>query len=198
LDAAGPALRVVGTTNASLAEEVRAGRFRADLYWRLNVLSIPMPPLREHREDLPELALHFLSAAGDPERGAGPVEPPSAEVLEVLASYSWPGNVRELENVVERALLVSGGRRVDVGVLRGVLEPSFAASAPSAPKSDLHLRSNLDAAERELVLKALARSAGLKKQAAFLLGIDPRNLGYYLRKHGVSDVAPRGEPEQAG
>jgi two-component system response regulator PilR (NtrC family) len=94
--------------------------------------------------------------------------------------------VRELCNVLERGLIVAGARQLDVAILRDILEPALAAPVIEAGSGDLTLRTQLDAAEKELVLRALARAGNLKKQAAYMLGIDPRNLGYYLRKHGLS------------
>ena len=103
----------------------------------------------------------------------------------MLSSYDWPGNVRELRNVLERASIVAGARSIDAALLRALLEPTLAI-APSSGPDDFNLRRNLDAAEKQLVQRALDRSEGRKKDAAELLGIDPRNLGYYLRKHGMS------------
>ena len=186
-----PDLRVVATSNADLEQLVDAGRLRADLFWRLNVVAIELPPLREHREDLPELCCHFLAWSRDLRASAGAAPPgmPTPEALELMSSYSWPGNVRELRNVLERAVIVAGDRPLDVSLLRDVLEPALSAPVPTdddpLDSGTLHLRPNLDAAEKDLLLRALAKADGLKKQAAYLLGIDPRNLGYYLRKHGL-------------
>jgi DNA-binding NtrC family response regulator len=181
--------RVVATSNTDLEHAVRAGSFRADLFWRLNVFPIEMPPLRDHREDIPEIVEHFLSwarSAQQPGTGSDPAARPTPAALEVMASYAWPGNVRELCNVLERGLIVAGARQLDVAILRDILEPALAAPVIEAGSGDLTLRTQLDAAEKELVLRALARAGNLKKQAAYMLGIDPRNLGYYLRKHGLS------------
>jgi len=180
--------RVLATSNADLSEAVRAGTFRADLYWRLNVFHLELPPLREHKEDLPELVEHFLAwgRSVQPARAGLPALPgPTREALAVMASYSWPGNVRELRNMLERAVIVAGGRAIDVALLRDILEPALSSPIASGGPETLHLRPNLDAAERELVLRALERSEGVRKRAAHLLGIDARNLGYYLRKHGL-------------
>jgi DNA-binding NtrC family response regulator len=149
-----------------------------------------VPPLRQHKEDIPEIAAHLMGRmlAGADSAGAPPAAAPRLppDALDVLASYDWPGNVRELRNVLERALIVSGERRPDARVLRSLLESSL--PEPDGPvHGDLHLRSRLDAEEKELIQAALARAEGKKKDAAALLGVDPRNLGYYLRKHGLAE-----------
>ena len=178
--------RVIATTNQDLEALVTSGAFRADLYWRLAQFPVAMPPLRAHMEDLPEIAEHLLARAQHKERAFETSLAPrlSPEVLEVLGSYAWPGNVRELRNVLERALILCGDRPLEAELLRGILESAPPARQP-AGSTDLQLRRNLDAVEKELVLAALARSQGVKKEAAHLLGIDPRNLGYYLRKHRI-------------
>lgn len=180
-------VRVVATSNADLEERVRAGRLRAELFWRLNVVAIEMPPLREHREDLPDLVEHFLSSGPAPGASRGGLASGllAPQALEVMASYTWPGNVRELRNFLERAIILGGERTLDAPFLRALLEPALAGSEGLSDPDGLRLRPNLDALERELVQRALVRAEGVKKQAAFLLGVDPRNLGYYLRKHGL-------------
>ena len=188
--------RIVALTNQDLAAAVERGSFRADLYYRLSAFPVRMPPLREHLEDLEELVRHLLERMGAP--------PPDdaaqlAEVVEVLGTYEWPGNVRELKNVIERAVIVGGG--LDPRLIGGILESTLAlqgarasvsAGEPSPPGAPgrsaphgLHLRTHLDAREKELLQRAIAESGGRKKDAAALLGVDARNLGYYLRKHGL-------------
>ena len=173
-------VRVIALTNQDLGERVKLGAFRADLFYRLNVFPIVLPPLRARSEDLPLLAEHLLEKIRG--RAGAPL---SREALEVLASYDWPGNVRELRNVLERAVIL-GGERLDAALLRDLLESSAPLAAGSAA-DDCHLRRNLDAAEKQLVLRALDKTQGKKKEAAQLLGIDPRNLGYYLRKHALGE-----------
>jgi DNA-binding NtrC family response regulator len=184
--------RVIALTNESLPERVQKGEFRADLFYRLNVFPIAMPPLRAHREDIAEIAAALL--AGLPARRSGRVPELAAGALEVLLSHEWPGNVRELRNVLERAAIVCGSGAIDARLMRALLEPALAnGDAPAAATGggDLQLRHNLDALEKQLVQRALDKCEGRKKDAAGLLGIDPRNLGYYLRKHGLSDLPPR-------
>jgi DNA-binding NtrC family response regulator len=190
-------VRLIAITNEDLPGRVKSGSFRADLFYRLNVFPIPMPPLREHREDVPGIVDHFLDWARRQLPGAATSAAApriGTEALEVLSSYGWPGNVRELRNVLERAAILAGERELDAALVRGILESALSAPLSSAPR-ELHLRKNLDAAEREIILRALAQTQGKKKEAALLLGIDPRNLGYYLRKHGIADAKAREESE---
>lgn len=177
-------VRVVAATNADLSVEIKEGRFRPDLYYRLNVLQIQVPPLRERLEDVGLLAAAFAAElAARLGREAPELLP---EAVERLRAYSWPGNVRELRSVVERALVLHPGRgldALDLGIEAGASAP--AESEPGTPAGDLNLRNTLNRHERDLVVEALRRSHGLRREAARLLGIDPRNLGYYFRKHGL-------------
>ncbi len=181
-------VRVLAATNEDLAERVRQNAFRADLYYRLNVFPIEAPPLRAHKEDLGEIAFALLAAMEHPRPGAAR-EPQmlGPESLEVLRSYDWPGNVRELRNVLERARIVSPTGPLTPELLRSVLEPVLASVPALADQtsSDFHMRRNIDVAEKALIQRAIAAAGGKKKEASQLLGIDPRNLGYYLRKHGL-------------
>jgi len=179
-------VRLVAATNSDLEAEVAASRFRQDLYFRLNVLRIAVPPLRERPEDIPPLAEHFVRRIA---ARLGRQAPQIARtVLADLQSYAWPGNVRELRNVLERALILS-----PEDTLSSLDLPPVEGSGRSVPgpvdESDLSLRIRLSAVEREILLEALRRSNGVRKEAARLLGIDPRNLPYYLRKHGIDPAA---------
>ncbi len=174
-------VRVAASTNSDLEAEVRQGRFRADLFYRLNVVRIDVPPLRERRDDIPLLAAHFVAEIAR-RLGRGTAALPPA-TLSRLGAYSWPGNVRELRNVIERAMILDPEHGLD-----GLdLAPASAAPAEGAPPTEreLNLRDALNKLERELLLEAHRRAAGVRKEAARLLGIDPRNLSYYLRKHDL-------------
>jgi len=180
-------VRVVAATNSDLEADIKAGRFRADLFFRLNVVRIDVPPLRERPEDVGLLADGF--AAEIAARLGRPAPPsPRPETLARLRAYSWPGNVRELRNVVERALILDPIRGLDALDLL----PAGAADVEddsdgvvSTEPRDLNLRTALNKLERELILEAHRRSRGVRKDASQLLGIDPRNLGYYLKKHDL-------------
>jgi len=185
--------RVIAITNEDLKARVKSGAFRADLYYRLDIFPIEMPALAKHKEDIPAIAAHLLATAQLRHGGevAGQHGALAPATLEVLTSYDWPGNVRELRNVIERAVIVAPGGALDADLLRSILE----SAVPARPKSgalEFHLRSNLDARERELVLGALERTKNKKKDASNLLGIDARNLGYYLRKHKIQDTSALG------
>jgi len=180
-------VRWIATSAEDLKQRVSQGTFRADLLFRLDVFPVEVPPLRDRREDLPELAALLLAAARTSISGSSqPVEPLDAEALELLGSYGWPGNVRELGNALERAAILSEGRSIDAVLLRDVLEITI-APRPTLAGAELNLRRNLDLLERSLVLKAIARTRGKKREACDLLGIDARNLGYYVRKHKIRD-----------
>ena len=182
-------LRLVATSSEDLAARVHAGRLKAELFHRLDVVPLRLPPLREHLEDLPEIAAHHLQHA----KSGGKARTLAPDAQEVLASHDWPGNVRELRNVLERALIVAGEGPLPGELFRSILEPVLAQAPARAPDAALarlvefNLRRNVDQRERELVLGALQRSGGVKKEACELLGIDPRNLGYYLRKHKIKE-----------
>jgi two-component system response regulator AtoC len=177
-------VRIVASTNADLGAEVSAGRFREDLFYRLNVIRIDVPPLRERMSDIPILAGAFARETAA-QLGLAPPEL-SEETLGRLTAYSWPGNVRELRSVIERALVLDPGHGLDAIEILPV--PSLGAEGVEAD-SDLTLRSVLARREREVLVEALTRTQGVRKDAAQLLGIDARNLSYYLKKHGLDAAA---------
>jgi DNA-binding NtrC family response regulator len=174
-------VRLVASTNSDLESEVKAGRFRADLFYRLNVVLIEVPPLRERGDDIALLARRFAEEISTRLGRSAPSLPP--ETLARLRAYPWPGNVRELRNVVERALILDPAHGLD----NLDLLPGGSAAPPVAAEAgrDLNLRDALNRLEREMLLEAHRRAAGVRKDAAQLLGIDPRNFSYYLRKHDL-------------
>jgi DNA-binding NtrC family response regulator len=176
--------RVVALATGDLTQRVKAGTFRNDLYYRVASFPIALPPLRARIEDLPALVADWL--ARGPRRRARADYVLSPAAVDVLASYDWPGNVRELENVLERAAIVAGGAAPTPEILRTILESGGQVQA-GPNLFEFNIRSNLDAREKELVLGALERTKGKKRDASDLLGIDARNLGYYLRKHKIQD-----------
>ena len=193
-------VRVIAITNEDLPQRVREGAFRRDLYYRLAVFPIEVPPLRRRPADVPLLARHFLARARAAARS--PVAPDEGDLItpgaiEALAAYGWPGNVRELRNVMERAWILSAGRPVDAPLIHSILSASrMEESDEEAGAGDLHIRRRVDALERKLIADALARSGGKRREAASLLGIDPKNMGYYLRKHGMVE-GPGGAEESS-
>jgi DNA-binding NtrC family response regulator len=182
-------VRIVAATNADLEKAVKEGHFRGDLYYRLNVLSIRVPPLRDRPEDIPLLTGVFAAEiAAHLGRPAPQLDP---DTVERMRAYSWPGNVRELRSVIERALVLHPDR--GLAALDLAPEPMSALAGRALPApgagSDLVMRENLDRMERGLILEAQRRSHGVRREAARLLGIDPRNLAYYFRKHGLDPDA---------
>jgi DNA-binding NtrC family response regulator len=168
-------VRIVASTNSDLQKEVAEGRFRADLYHRLNVVRIAVPPLRDRPEDIDLLTRRFAEEIAARLGKATPAIGPATFAR--LRAYTWPGNVRELKNVIERALILDAE-----GGLDAVDLVSAEAPAPLGLDGDLNLRGALGRLERDLLLEALRRAGGVRKEAARLLGIDRRNLAYYLRK----------------
>jgi transcriptional regulator with GAF, ATPase, and Fis domain len=172
-------VRVIAATNRDLRQLVADGRFQEDLYYRLNVIPIDIPPLRERREDIPVLVDHFVRQFAH--RLGKPVARVPDEVLAALCRYDWPGNVRELENTVERAVVLATGEELTLDTLwpTGVTP----AAAPGLPGLGLH--ENLDWVERETIRRALEQARGVKKDAAELMGISQRALSHYLAKHRI-------------
>ncbi|MBI4585779.1 MAG: sigma-54-dependent Fis family transcriptional regulator, partial [Planctomycetes bacterium] len=184
-------VRIVAISNENLKARVQKGAFRADLYYRLNVFPVEVPPLRQRVEDIPPLAEYFLARAR-PGASTPAAEQPGSigqEALAVLCAYPWPGNVRELRNVMERSVILAHPGIPDAPLFRQILGTASGSPKAAEEEEDLQIRRRVDALERKLLLEALARSKGKKRQAAALLGIDPKNLGYYLAKHQISGEA---------
>jgi transcriptional regulator with GAF, ATPase, and Fis domain len=170
-------LRVIAATNRDLRQMVTDGRFQEDLYYRLNVIPIQIPPLRERREDIPVLVEHFIEKHA--QRAGKRIDGVAPGVLQALQASDWPGNVRELENTMERAVVLSQTPIIGPEVVR-VLDVS---SSPPPGLPSLNLRQNLDWTERETVRRALEGANGVKKDAAEIMGLTQRALSYYLAKH---------------
>ncbi|MBN2369542.1 MAG: sigma-54-dependent Fis family transcriptional regulator [Vicinamibacteria bacterium] len=174
-------VRLMAATNSDLEKDVAEGRFRQDLFYRLNVIRIVVPPLRERIDDIPLLAAHFAAKVSARLGRSTPAF--SRSCLEEMTAYSWPGNVRELGNAIERTIIMSIGDIVEsLDLAPGSVAPARGKNAEDSP---MNLRQALLQREKEVVLAALGGSGGVRKEAARLLGIDQRNLGYYLRKHGI-------------
>jgi two-component system response regulator PilR (NtrC family) len=180
-------VRIVAASNRELEQEVSAGRFRPDLYYRLNVIPVRIPPLRQREEDVPLLAEHFLrkfaAELGRPVRGVAP------EAMALLRAYQYPGNVRELENLIERAVTLTTSPLVDAESLPELRQaPSFADDslpATTLPESGLDLDAHISGIEKSLLLRALERSNGNRPAAAALLHLNLRSLRYRLAKYGI-------------
>jgi len=185
-------VRVIAATNRDLEAEVSRGAFRADLYYRLNVIEVRLPPLRHRREDIPLLAEHFLRKFGV-EHGRSPRLSPDA--MRRLESHDFPGNVRELENIIERAVALSSSQLIGAADLPDVRPSRAAADAAAAaafPAEGVDLDRLLADYERSWVLRALEHTGGVRKRAATALGISFRSLRYRLVKLGID----KGEPDE--
>jgi DNA-binding NtrC family response regulator len=170
-------VRVIAATNRDLRQLVGAGKFQEDLYYRLNVIPITIPPLRERREDIPLLVEHFLRRYA--QNSGKHIDDVDTSLMNELEQYDWPGNVRELENTIERAVVLATGPRLirETIWLMGAVAPA----ATGLPSAKLH--ANLEWAERETIRRALSQSGGVKKDAAELMGISQRALSHYLQKY---------------
>ncbi|NCN26496.1 sigma-54-dependent Fis family transcriptional regulator [bacterium] len=182
-------VRLLAATNRNLEEEVAAKNFREDLYFRLNVIQVEVPPLRKRRDDIPMLVDFFVEKFS--ERFGKEIETVASETMEYLKNYRWPGNVRELENVIERMMALESGKALmPEGLPDGVrepLKPRFDALGKELvwKASGVLLDDVMGKVEREFLLKALEQSEGTKKDAARLLGITLRSMRYRLEKYGL-------------
>jgi Nif-specific regulatory protein len=174
-------VRVVAATNRDLEEDIEHGRFRADLYYRLNVFPIHVPPLRERRTDIILLADHFIEKYG--QRHGRSIVRLSTPAIDLLMAYHWPGNVRELENAIERAVLLADGDVIHARLLPPSLQMARLDDKRSGP-----LRAQLHALEKELIIDALKANKGNRAAAARQLGITERIIGLRVSKYGLEAV----------
>ena len=176
-------VRVIAATNRDLEAEVKEGRFRGDLFYRLFVIPLHIPPLRDRSEDVPLLCEHFVGRiCRDMNRTPVEITP---EALKLLRVYRWPGNIRELENVLERAIVLCDGDRVTPRDLP-FTEPEAARAVP-IPSGFPPLREVVESVEKQMIERAMGEAAGVKTEAARLLEIKPSVLYYKLEKYGISD-----------
>jgi DNA-binding NtrC family response regulator len=170
-------VRVIAATNRDLRQMVSDGKFQEDLFYRLNVIPIELPPLRERREDVAALVEHFV--AKHAQRIGRRIERIDDSVVAALQQYEWPGNVRELENTIERAVVLS----TDPVITAQAISVLGVAAPQTTGLPSLKLRQNIEWVERETIRRALEASRGVKKDAAELMGISQRALSYYLAKY---------------
>ena len=174
-------VRVIAATNRELGEAIKKGTFREDLFYRLNVIHIHLPPLRERKEDIPLLAKHFIQKYGHVYQ----VEKISLEAMELLCNYHWPGNVRELQNIIERSAIICRGNEIEPEHLpRELYAPQRSSSDVVVDFPDSGI--SLEGLEKELILKALEKSGGNQTKAAQLLGITRSALLYRSQKHDIN------------
>jgi two-component system response regulator PilR (NtrC family) len=188
-------IRVIAATNQDLAKLIPEGKFREDLFYRLSVIPIHLPPLRERQDDIPLIAEHFL---GKFTREMGkPIPAIAPEALTALQAYPWPGNVRELENVIERAVALEASERVQLQALPEHLRagrPATPLATPASqgagngewlPESGFNLEHYLQDLERRHVERALRQAGGVQVRAAELLGLSFRQFRYLVKKYGI-------------
>jgi DNA-binding NtrC family response regulator len=183
-------IRVIAATNQDLTKAVAEGRFREDLYYRINVIPIALPALRERREDIPLLAEHFLAKYS--EQMGKPITGISHGALELLVGHDWPGNIRELENVIERAVALEATPSILADSLPATIRqesprPAATATAPSEglPAAGFDLEAHVKEIERGYIAEALKRADGVQVRAAELLGMSFRSFRYYVKKYNL-------------
>ena len=189
-------IRVIAATNQKLEEAIRERRFREDLFYRLNVIPIEVPPLRERRDDILLLAQHFLEVCSQ-ERGNG-VESFTRSAMEALVAYDWPGNVREIENLIERLVILGDGGEIGLEDLPPEIRVAGSArgapqvTAPELTAAGLSLKDVVDHFESDLILQALEKSHWNKNQAAKLLGLNRTTLVEKIKKKGLEEIKKKG------
>jgi len=173
-------VRILAATNEDLRSLVAQGRFREDLYYRLNVLSLVLPPLRERIEDVPLLVDHFVARSS--QENGKPIQGVSPEVMERLLGYHWPGNVRELENVIERGVVLARGDRIEPDVLPRDMVPAVQLPDPAGLPDGLEFYDAVSRYERQLIEVALRQAGGVQKHAAEMLGLKPTTLNEKIKR----------------
>jgi DNA-binding NtrC family response regulator len=181
-------VRIIAATNVDLKRMMDEGRFREDLYYRLHVITVLLPPLRERRDDIPLLVQHFLEKYGQENQKTNLELTP--EALDLLMDYEWPGNVRELENVIERAAVLSTGSRIDVDLIPDNVRSGRRFQMPQfiVPPEGISFKDVTTDFERRLIESTLEAAGGVQKRAAELLHIKPTTLNEMLKRH---DIRPR-------
>ena len=188
IDAIKADVRIIAATNVDLRQMMEEGRFREDLFYRLHVISIQLPPLRQRKDDIPLLAQHFLARYSDENRKAAMELTPDA--LDLLTAYDWPGNVRELENVIERAVVLSPGPQIGVDLIPDHVRkaPDFPPPQFVVPPEGISFKEVITDFEKRLIESTLEAAGGVQKRAAELLHIKPTTLNEMIKRY---DIHPR-------
>ena len=179
-------VRVVAATNIDLRRAVEEGRFREDLYYRLNVIAIQLPPLRQRKEDIPALVQHFVDKYA--QENGKLVDGVTPEALQTLMDYDWPGNVRELENVIERGVVLTTGPAIGRDLVPDHVRTqprSFHIPPVAVPPEGINLREVIADFERRLIESTLESTGGVQKDAARLLGLKPTTLNEMIKRHSI-------------
>jgi two-component system response regulator PilR (NtrC family) len=185
-------VRIIAATNVDLRQMMEQGRFREDLFYRLHVISIQLPPLRDRKEDIPLLVQHFLRKYGEENRKTN-LEL-TAEALDLLTDYDWPGNVRELENVIERAVVLATGTRIGADSIPDQVRKSPNVHAPSfvVPPEGISFKDVITDFEKRLIETTLEAAGGVQKRAAELLRIKPTTLNEMIKRYDIRPKPKRG------
>jgi len=180
-------VHVIAASNKDLLTEVTKGAFREDLYYRLNVIPIHLPPLRDRKEDIPLLIDFFLRKCSRKEGDRLNTKTVDASAMKALMNYRWPGNVRELENMIERLVIMTPGNTIHTDIIPDAVKdahPCSALGTMDIPDEGLDLETMLENAERTFLQKALEKAGGVKTEAAKLLGLTFRSFRHRLQKYG--------------
>jgi len=188
-------VRIIAATNVDLQHMMEEGRFREDLYYRLNVINLQLPPLRDRKEDIPLLVQHFLEKYGVENHKAGLEVTP--EALDVLADYDWPGNVRELENTIERAVVLANAPRIDSDLIPENIRTnrSFRMPQINVPPEGIPFREVVSEFEKNLIESTLEAAGGVQKRAAELLQIKPTTLNEMIKRYDIHPKKRKAEAE---
>ena len=191
-------VRIIAATNVDLRQMMDDGRFREDLYYRLHVITVQLPPLRDRRDDIPLLTQHFLEKYGEENHKTHLEITP--EALDLLIEYDWPGNVRELENVIERAVVLSTGNRIDADLVPDHVRSSKRFQMPQfvVPPEGISYKDAEIAFQRGLIESALEQAGGVQKRAAELLHIKPTTLNEMIKRHDIRPRRKRGAATARG
>lgn len=185
-------VRIIAATNVDLRHMVDEGKFREDLFYRLHVITVQLPSLRERKDDIPLLVQHFLEKYGQ-ENNKRTLEV-TPEALDLLFDYDWPGNVRELENVIERAVVLSTGPRIDVDLVPDHVRSSRRFQMPQfvLPPEGISFRDVITDFEKRLIESTLEAAGGVQKRAAELLHIKPTTLNEMIKRHEIGTRRKKG------
>jgi transcriptional regulator with PAS, ATPase and Fis domain len=191
-------VRIIAATNVDLRHMMDEGKFREDLYYRLHVITVQLPALRERKDDIPLLVQHFMEKYGQENQKTHLELTPDA--LDLLMEYDWPGNVRELENVIERAVVLSTGAKVDADLVPDHVRSSKRFQMPQfvVPPEGISFREVITDFEKRLIESTLEAAGGVQKRAAELLHIKPTTLNEMIKRHDIRPRRKRGAVSSAG